>query len=165
LIVTWVERDEARRAAAAARQDAEAARAAARSAQAELRAAREEIARDAAFRALVGHPQALFVSLGPLPAAPKAHARVFFNRSSREAVLIATGLDPAPAGKAYAVWVIGKAAPVPAGLFQADASGRALLKLPPVPEAEAVKTFAVTLEPAGGVPAPTGPMVLAGAVS
>jgi anti-sigma-K factor RskA len=28
-----------------------------------------------------------------------------------------------------------------------------------------VRTFAVTLEPAAGAPAPTGPMVLAGAAS
>jgi anti-sigma-K factor RskA len=165
LVVTRVERDAARRAATAARQEAEAARAQARRAQADLQAAREKLAQDAAFRALVAHPGALFVSLGPLPAAPKAHARVLFNRSSHEAVLIASGLDPAPAGKAYEVWVIGKAAPVPAGLFQVDASGRAFLRLPPVLEPAEVKTFAVTLEPALGVPAPTGPMVLAGAVS
>jgi len=31
------------------------------------------------------------------------------------------------------------------------------------PDGQPVKVFAVTLEPAGGVPAPTGPMVLASA--
>ena len=165
LVVVRVERDEARRAVTVARQQADAARADARRAQAELLAARETLAQEAAFRALAGHPEALSVNLGPLPAAPKARARVFFNRSSREAILIASGLDPAPEGKAYEVWVIGKAAPVPAGVFQVDASGRAVVRLPPVPDPGSVKTFAVTLEPAGGVSAPTGPMVLAGAVS
>lgn len=165
LVVVRVERDEARRAVTVARQQAEAARADARRAQAELLAARERLAQETAFRALAGHPEALFVNLGPLPAAPQARARVFFNRSSREAILIASGLDPAPEGKAYEVWVIGKAAPVPAGVFQVDASGRAVVRLPPVPDPGNVKTFAVTLEPVGGVPAPTGPMVLAGAVS
>jgi anti-sigma-K factor RskA len=33
-----------------------------------------------------------------------------------------------------------------------------------VEETRSVKTFAVTIEPAGGTAAPTGPMVLAGAV-
>jgi len=165
LVVVRVERDEARRAVTVARQQAEAARADARRAQAELLAARERLAQETAFRALAGHPEALFVNLGPLPAAPKARARVFFNRSSREAILVASGLDPAPEGKAYEVWVIGKNAPVPAGVFQVDASGRAVVRLPPVPDPGNVKTFAVTLEPAGGVSAPTGPMVLAGAVS
>ena len=31
----------------------------------------------------------------------------------------------------------------------------------PVPGGESVKVFAVTVEPAGGTPAPTGPMILA----
>ena len=88
-----------------------------------------------------------------------------FNPASREAVLIASGLDAAPEGKGYEVWVISKAAPVPAGVFQVDASGNAVHRLPAIAEVEWAKTFAVTVEPMAGVPAPTGPMVLAGAVS
>lgn len=164
-LVVRAQRDDARRAEAVAREHAQWALAQTRATQAELAAAREKAAQEAAFRALVGHPEALFVNLGPLPAAPRARARVFFNKSSREAVLIAWGLEPATEGKAYEVWVIGKAAPVPAGLFQVDAAGHAVVRLPPVPEVGEVKTFAVTLEPVLGVPAPTGPMVLAGAVS
>jgi anti-sigma-K factor RskA len=40
-----------------------------------------------------------------------------------------------------------------------------VLRLPAVDETSRVKTFAVTIEPDGGTPAPTGSMVLAGAVS
>jgi anti-sigma-K factor RskA len=43
------------------------------------------------------------------------------------------------------------------------ADGSAIFRLPLVEDTAHVKTFAVTLEPAGGTPAPTGPMVLAGA--
>lgn len=159
------QRDDARRAAEIAREEAELALGQARQAQAELLAARESLARETAFRTLVSHPEARLVDLGPLPPAPKARARVLFNPASREAILIASGLDPAPEGKGYEVWVIGKAAPVPAGVFQVDAFGNAVHRLPPLADVGPVRTFAVTLEPAGGVPAPTGPMVLAGAVS
>ena len=38
-------------------------------------------------------------------------------------------------------------------------------EVPDVDETAQVKTFAVTVEPAEGTPAPTGPMVLAGTVS
>jgi anti-sigma-K factor RskA len=78
---------------------------------------------------------------------------------------IATGLTLAPAGYVYELWIIAKAAPVPAGIFQVDAQGRAVFRLPPGLQYADVKTFAVTREPEGGTQAPTGPMVLAGAVS
>jgi anti-sigma-K factor RskA len=163
--VMRAERDEARRAAEAAREQAARAVEQARQVQGELQAARESLAREGGLRTLVSYPEARLVDLGPLPAAPRARARVVFNSKTRDAILIASGLEPAPEGKGYEVWVIGKAAPVPAGVFQVDAKGNAVHRLPKVAEVEGVKTFAVTLEPAGGVPAPTGPMVLAGTVS
>jgi anti-sigma-K factor RskA len=163
--VMRAERDEARGAAEAAREQAERAQSEARHGQAALVAASESLARETAFRALVSHPGSRLVDLGPLPPAPRARARVLFDRATHEAVLIASGLDPAPQGQGYAVWVIGKAAPVPAGVFQVDASGHAVHRLTTVAEVEWARTFAVTLEPAAGVPAPTGPMVLAGTVS
>jgi anti-sigma-K factor RskA len=159
------ERDEARRAAQAAREQVERALRQVLQAQAELQAARESLTRETGFRTLVSQPEARLVSLGSLPPAPKARARVLFNPASREAVLLVSGLDPAPQGMGYQMWVIGKTAPVPAGVFQVDAGGNAIHRLPPVAEVEWARTFAVTMEAAGGVPAPTGPMVLAGAVS
>ena len=74
--------------------------------------------------------------------------------------------QPLEPGKAYEVWVIGASnRPVPAGVFQPAADGRALVHLPRVADTAEPRTFAVTIEPAAGSPAPTGPMVLAGAVS
>jgi hypothetical protein len=105
------------------------------------------------------------VTLGALPAAPRSGGRVVWNAQKRRAVLFASGLDPAPEGKAYEVWVIAGGAPVPSGLFQVDQGGRAVKDLPWLEETPGVKTFAVTLEPAAGTAAPTGPMVLAGNAS
>lgn len=117
------------------------------------------------FAELLSHPESKVASLAGLPAAPGARARVVWNATRHEAVLLASGLAPAPAGKAYEVWVIGQADPVPAGVFQVGAEGTAVFRLPAVDELARVRTFAVTLEPAAGTPAPTGPMVLAGAAS
>jgi len=39
-----------------------------------------------------------------------------------------------------------------------------LLKIPSLPQGKSFDKFAVTLEPAGGVPKPTGPMHLLGTV-
>ena len=80
----------------------------------------------------------------------------------RGVVLLASHLPPAPAGKIYEMWVIPKgAAPRPAGLFNSDPQGAAThVWNQPVDPAV---TIAVTLEPEGGVPAPTStPLIVAG---
>ena len=157
LVVRW-QRDRARVAAAEASAEA-------RRLEAELSVTRLELAEAASFRALVQRPGSVVATLAGLAPAPKARARVVFDPVTREAILVASGLDPAPAGKAYEAWVIAGGAPVPVGVFRPDAQGGAVVRLPPVEATGSAKTFAVTLEPEAGTPAPTGPMVLAGAVS
>jgi anti-sigma-K factor RskA len=71
------------------------------------------------------------------------------------------GLPPAPAGKTYALWTIVGGTPRPAGLFGVDAAGRGTHRIAPVSTGAPARVFAVTVEPEGGVPAPTGPIVLA----
>jgi anti-sigma-K factor RskA len=117
-------------------------------------------------RDLVIQPDSRLTVLAGLPAAPGARARVIWIASTRQAVLLASGLQRAPEGKAYEVWVIAEAKPpTPAGVFQAEPDGTALVHLPRVEETARPHTFAVTIEPSAGSPSPTGPMVLAGAVS
>jgi anti-sigma-K factor RskA len=159
------QREAARREAAFEREAAREARQVAQKAQAEAALLREALAIGVAFQELVIRPQSQMVSLSGLAAAPRANARLVWNAERREAVLLASSLEPAPRGKAYELWIIAKAAPRPAGVFQADVQGRVVFRLPAGLDFLGVKTFAVTLEPEGGVPAPTGPMVLAGAVS
>ena len=156
---------EARQETAALRQERDTLAAEITQARLQLAAVQEQLGREVAFRELVAHRESRQTTLAGLPAAPAAAARVVWNPGTREAVLLAAGLQPAPPGKVYEAWVIAGGAPVPAGTFQVDAAGKAVLHLPTVDETRSVKTFAVTLEPEGGTAAPTGPMVLAGAVS
>jgi anti-sigma factor RsiW len=70
-----------------------------------------------------------------------------------EAALVVCGLSPAPSGKTYEAWVIEDSTPRPAGLFRGGSG------CPPVfleREVPAGATVAVTLEHKGGVPKPTG---------
>jgi anti-sigma-K factor RskA len=165
LLLIRSERDAARRQVAALEEAAREARESAQKAQAEAAALRGSLAAEVAFRELVSHPETRVASLAGLAAAPAARGRVVWHAGRGEAVLVVSGLAPAPTGKAYELWIIAKAAPVPAGVFQVDAQGRAVFRLPVGLDLAGVKTFAVTVEPAGGVSAPTGAMVLAGAVS
>jgi Anti-sigma-K factor rskA/Putative zinc-finger len=164
-LVSRAQRDEARREAQQAAAERDRARAELDAARRELDTARARLVQAEAVRELLARPETRTATLAGLAAAPSARARVVWDPSSREAVLMVSGLEPAPAGKGYAVWVIGTGAPVAAGVFQVDASGRAMFRLPVRDETARVKTFAVTVEPWMGTPAPTGPMVLAGAVS
>jgi anti-sigma-K factor RskA len=157
LVVRW-QRDRAQVAAANAR--AEAAYL-----QDKLRTTERDLAEAVSFRALVQRPGSHVTTLAGLAPAPKARGRVIFDPVTREAVLVASGLDPAPQGKAYEAWVIAAGAPVPAGLFRPDAQGGAVVRLPRIEATASARTFAVTVEPETGTPAPTGPIVLAGAVS
>jgi anti-sigma-K factor RskA len=78
-------------------------------------------------------------------------------------ILVAAGLPEAPAGKTYQLWAIaGGNAPVSAGVFSVDPSGAGSLTVRPLPGVSTVSAFAVTLEPAGGLPAPSGEMYLLG---
>jgi anti-sigma-K factor RskA len=105
------------------------------------------------------------VPLASQPGMPKADsAHVMYN--AKMGMLMYDGeVQPAPASKSYQLWVIpASGKPISAGVFSA-ASGQRMTMMAKVPEGIDAKSFAVTLEPAGGMPHPTGPMVLMGSVS
>jgi hypothetical protein len=92
-----------------------------------------------------------------------ARGKVFWSARAKRGVLLAANLASLPPNKQYELWVFSKGKPVAAGVFDADASGRALFESSDLSEIDAAQNFAVTVEPRGGVTAPTGPIVLAGA--
>ncbi|MGH7332038.1 MAG: anti-sigma factor [Candidatus Rokuibacteriota bacterium] len=92
--------------------------------------------------------------------APDASASLLWNDRSGGHLLVA-GLAPLPPDKTYELWTIRGGTPRPAGLFVVDASGRGGHFVDPVPGGRP-EVFAVTIEPAGGAAAPTGPIVVLG---
>lgn len=134
----------------------------------ETAAVRERLARNEAalqeqvafYRGVVDllrDPATRVVDLRGQGAASSAAARMIWNDAAGGHLFV-TGLAPAPAGKTYELWTIADAAPKPAGLFGIDPQGRGVHR---VAAERGVKAFAVSLEPEGGMPAPTGPIVLA----
>jgi anti-sigma-K factor RskA len=109
---------------------------------------------------LLSDPAARVVALRGSGPSTEAWGRLVWH-DAKGGYLAVTSLPAAPAGKVYELWTISGGQPHPAGLFTVDASGRATH--PVAPTRSPVDVFAVTLEPAGGVPAPTGPIVLASA--
>jgi anti-sigma-K factor RskA len=92
---------------------------------------------------------------------PDARARVFWSPRAKRGILVASNLAALPADRQYELWVFLDGKPVNAGVFDVDASGRALFESTDFPEPGA-QNFAVTIEPRGGLPAPSGPVVLVG---
>ncbi|MCX7618421.1 anti-sigma factor [Tepidiforma sp.] len=84
-------------------------------------------------------------------------ASLLLDPASGLAVAVLDGLAPAPAGRTYQAWLIEDETPRSAGLLAGDGS----LLLAPGGDLRRFSAFALTLEPAGGVPAPTGdPLVV-----
>jgi anti-sigma-K factor RskA len=112
--------------------------------------------------AILTAPDVRRVDLAGQPAAPTASARAFWSRS-RGLVITATNLPALPAGRIYQLWFVTAGAPVSAGLLTPDDRGRLTTTLDTPPNVPEPVALAVTLEPAGGRPAPTGDKYLVGA--
>jgi anti-sigma-K factor RskA len=90
----------------------------------------------------------------------------FWNVRARRGVLRAYGLAPAPAGKAYQLWLIERGTPVPMPVFNTDAQGRAVLAGLEMPAStDGAEAIAITLEPDGGSRTPSSRPVLIGSLA
>jgi anti-sigma-K factor RskA len=110
---------------------------------------------------LIGASDTVTVSLAQQPGQPQGTAHVMYNMKMGK-LMFDGEVAPAPAAKSYQLWVIptdGK--PINAGVFT-PVSGHADHWMMDMPPGLSPKMFAITLEPAGGMPQPTGPMVLIG---
>jgi anti-sigma-K factor RskA len=142
-----------------------------RNAREEERALRDEVTRlesdreklSATIAALSG-ASTRTIRLAGQAVAPAASANVFLDPAQRRAFVFLHGL-PANAGdKSYQLWIIraDQVAPQSAGVFNVDVGGNASLIVQNLPVDTTIKAIAVTLEPRGGVPAPTGEKYLVG---
>ena len=143
--------------------------------EARLDAAQERLS--AADQAVIGSRQVAFemqsamavmaaadllrVDLQGAPAAPQAAGRALWSRQSGM-VFAANNLPPLPAGRTYQVWLVAGGLPVSAGLVEPDENGRSVAIFRTPVDVTGPVTVAVTIEPAGGVPAPTGAFYLTG---
>ena len=112
--------------------------------------------------AVLAAPDLARIDLAGQPAAPSASARAFWSRS-RGLVFTASNLPAPPPGRAYQLWVLTKQpAPISAGMMKPDASGRVNVRFDMPADLPRPVALAVTLEPEGGVAAPTGDKYLVG---
>lgn len=111
--------------------------------------------------ALLRLPGVKVASLTGSDMARNAGALVLFDPESNKAWLYAYNLPLLPIGKVYQLWAIDDK-PVSAGTFSPDAGQKGRLMVKNLRDLSHAKKFAVSLEPAGGRPEPTGAIYLVG---
>jgi anti-sigma-K factor RskA len=113
---------------------------------------------------LLASPDTITVALAQQPGMPAGNAHVSYNPKTGE-LMYDGALAPAPADKSYQLWLVPvNGTPINAGVFN-PAVGMPDHWMVALPAGTAPKAFAVSLEPSGGKPQPTGPMVLVGPIS
>ena len=118
--------------------------------------------KDSLIAALTGTHTRVIDLMGYNSADPMA--RVFWDQKKQMFIMYASHVKQPPSGKTYQLWLIarGAASPISAGTFMPDSSGSAVMATKHPMEPGTLRRVAVTEEPMGGMPAPTGPIVFAG---
>ncbi|MBS0172294.1 MAG: anti-sigma factor [Nitrospira sp.] len=115
------------------------------------------------FAGLFKNPTSKVVSLSGSEIAKSAGAFLLFDPATKKAWLYAFNLPALPSGKVYQLWAIDDK-PVSAGVFALDAGQKARMLIKHMGEFPKMKKFAVTVEPDGGRPEPTGAIYLIGQI-
>jgi anti-sigma-K factor RskA len=132
--------------------------------QSQLHAAQEQSSIDATtahtMAEVVGAPDTVQIALLQQTGGPPGQAHILYN--ARMGVLVYLGeIAPAPVDKSYQLWLVpASGAPVSAGLVSGGQQAKPTVVH--LQEGLNAKAFAVTVEPRGGEPQPTGPKVLVG---
>ncbi len=116
--------------------------------------------KDSMIRAMAGND----VKVVALVTDPKAQplGRMMWNRTSDDWIMVTYDLKPPKPGMVYQVWLVTDTEKISAGTFHPDTGGRTVMHAHYALPRDALRAVAITEEPEGGVPAPTGPMVVSG---
>ena len=124
----------------------------------DLDALKSELALRREAVAMLRSPSARVVALASQPGAPSGlSATALVDLGKKRGMLVVGGLTP-QAGKDFELWVIKGTEKRAAGLLRGD--GELVALIDPKLLADGADALAITLEPAGGGPAPRGPAVL-----
>ena len=96
---------------------------------------------------------------------PIGYGKIIWDPEKRSAILQVSNLPAVPSDKDYQLWVIKGKKPISAGVFAVNDTSSNFFKIEnlAVTNPKEIAAFAVTLEPKGGMPQPTGDMYMMGA--
>ena len=99
-----------------------------------------------------------------LQANPVGYGKIIWDPEKKTAILQVSNLPAVPSNKDYQLWVIRGKQPISAGVFAVGDKPSNFFKIEnlAVTDPKEIAAFAITLEPKGGVPQPTGDMYMSG---
>ena len=104
------------------------------------------------------------VSMSGMEVNPDGYGKIIWDPEKQQALLQVSNLPTVPKDKDYQLWLIKNNKPVSAGVFAVNNQGDKFFKIEQMADAdeESANAFAITMEPKGGMPQPTGDMYLMG---
>ena len=88
-------------------------------------------------------------------------AMMFWDRTKNEWTFVAHSLPMPPSGRVYQLWLVTPRTKISAGTF-VPSKGEVMMRATMTLSRDSVRAIAVTDEPAGGMPQPTGQMAMVG---
>ncbi len=136
--------------------------------QVRLQQVEDELAAKEALLAVLGGRDVHLVTLDNQQNAPGGYANLIWDGESGQAMMRLAALPKAPTGKTYQLWILTSGNPISAGVFSVSESTSEtflLLQDLALHNQLDINGFAVSIEPEGGVPQPTGEIILVGLTS
>jgi hypothetical protein len=130
-------------------------------AEAAIRERDRQLAERSAMLAALTGPDVAVVNLASREAQDPS-ARMFWDRATNQWTLVGHNLPQPAAGRTYQLWLITANERISAGTFRPGADGDAVVRATYALDRDALVAIAVTEEPEGGVPQPTGSIVISG---
>jgi anti-sigma-K factor RskA len=122
-----------------------------------------QVQRDGATLASLTSPDLRVLTLTGQGTTPGAKGRIFWNESSGMWLVYIAGLPPAPPNRTYQLWFVPQNGnPLSALVFNTDTAGSGMFEIALPASAGTFMAAAVTPEPAGGSPQPTGGFAMLG---
>lgn len=112
----------------------------------------------------VTNPNVDLVNLGSKMPDVDASGKLLWDKDTDRGLFLVSNIPVPEKGKTYQLWAIEDGKPVSMGVFDVDKEGKSMMEIKLMPEPARSMQFAVTLEPAGGMPQPTGEMYLYGSL-
>lgn len=134
--------------------------------QQELVALRDEVQRKDELLKVLQAPRIEMIFMNGLEPSPAGYGKIIWDPAKKVAIFQVANLPLAPADKDYQLWIIKNKKPIPAGVFsvreEKEKENYFKVLALDVTDKKEIDAFAVTLEPKGGVPQPSGTMYLLG---
>lgn len=116
------------------------------------------MSRDSLIAGMTGKGVAMMTLTSTGTRTPMGH--MFWDQTRNTWTLVAHDMPTLESGRAYQLWLVTSKGKISAGTFASNTSGDAMMRSTYPLSAAELRAVAVTEEPAGGMPQPTGPMIM-----